>query len=538
MSCLTKATAMLACAVLWLAVTPAAANAADDVTAPTAPGTPIFSNVTPFGVTLTWTPSTDDVGVANYLVRRGLLNGQTWTESTTGDVNTITIRFLTPNQNYTFTVIATDAAGNTAAAAPASVRTLSYTDGPMCSVRYVPNSSGGGTFFSSVEMTNLSTGPWQEWTLGFTLLDSQQVNPEWGFQRNGNRWTTSFVWLFTSGAGPLFPGGTRPVSFAGTYTGATNPPPTNFTINDHPCGPTIPPVPPGPPQNLAVTALTPGSVSVAWTAATPGTNPINRYEVLVNAIGYVCVGVNPLACSITGLTPGTRYSIAVRAVDTTGMLGPTANITVQTPTSTPPTAPRNLAVSGVTTTGATLTWTASTPGSFPLTGYVVYRVQGTTETAVSVTPHAGVTTATLTGLTPNTSYSFRVRARDSAGVLSPPSATVTFTTASAGGCDVAYSTSGWGGGFTATVKITNTGTTAINGWVLRFAFASGQRLTQGWSATWAQATGAPEVTATNLDWNATIPPGGSVQIGFNGTATGANPEPSAFTLNTSACTIS
>lgn len=45
------------------------------------------------------------------------------------------------------------------------------------------------------------------------------------------------------------------------------------------------------------------------------------------------------------------------------------------------------------------------------------------------------------------------------------------------------------------------------------------------------------MTATNLDWNATIQPGASVGIGFSGSHTGTNPRPEAFTLNGNPCTI-
>lgn len=97
-----------------------------------------------------------------------------------------------------------------------------------------------------------------------------------------------------------------------------------------------------------------------------------------------------------------------------------------------------------------------------------------------------------------------------------------------------YATSDWGGGFTATVTVTNRGATAVNGWTLKFTFPGTQKVTMpGWSATWTQ-TGA-NVTATNLDWNKTLSPGQSIQLGFNGTYTGANPRPTAFTLNGTAC---
>lgn len=104
-------------------------------------------------------------------------------------------------------------------------------------------------------------------------------------------------------------------------------------------------------------------------------------------------------------------------------------------------------------------------------------------------------------------------------------------------CRVTYSANNWGGtpGFTASVTIANTGTAAISGWTLAFAFPSGQRITDSWSAAWNQASGSANVTATNLSWNATIPPGSSVSIGFNGTHTGSNPPPAAFTLNGGGC---
>ena len=103
-----------------------------------------------------------------------------------------------------------------------------------------------------------------------------------------------------------------------------------------------------------------------------------------------------------------------------------------------------------------------------------------------------------------------------------------------------YTVSDWGNGsgFTANVTITNTGTVAVTGWVLRYTFpAAGQRVVQGWNATWAQATGSAEVTATNLGWNAMIQPGASVGIGFNGSFSGSNPRPDGFTLSGHPCNI-
>ncbi|KOP69328.1 fibronectin [Bacillus sp. FJAT-18019] len=93
--------------------------------------------------------------------------------------------------------------------------------------------------------------------------------------------------------------------------------------------------------------------------------------------------------------------------------------------TTAPTAPANLTVSGVTSSSVTLSWQASTD-NVGVTGYDVY--QGSS-LAASVT---GLS-ATISGLSPSTTYSFKVVAKDAAGNLSPASSTVNATTSGTGG---------------------------------------------------------------------------------------------------------
>jgi endoglucanase len=102
------------------------------------------------------------------------------------------------------------------------------------------------------------------------------------------------------------------------------------------------------------------------------------------------------------------------------------------------------------------------------------------------------------------------------------------------GCRVTYGVNDWGGGFTGNVTVANTGTTAWTAWTLGFTFPGNQKVSQGWSATWAQ-TGA-QVTAASLSYNGAVPAGGSTSAGFNGTYTGSNTAPTAFTVNGMACT--
>ncbi|WP_250288943.1 cellulase family glycosylhydrolase [Streptomyces atroolivaceus] len=112
--------------------------------------------------------------------------------------------------------------------------------------------------------------------------------------------------------------------------------------------------------------------------------------------------------------------------------------------------------------------------------------------------------------------------------FSPPAVAAT-------GCKVDYTvTSQWTGGFQAGVKITNLGA-PVTGWTLAFTMpAAGQKVTQGWNATWSQSGSA--VTVVGVDWNRTLATGAAADVGFTGTFTGANPKPTAFTLNGVACT--
>lgn len=101
-------------------------------------------------------------------------------------------------------------------------------------------------------------------------------------------------------------------------------------------------------------------------------------------------------------------------------------------------------------------------------------------------------------------------------------------------CRVAVTTSAWNTGLTASVTLTNTGATPLNGWSLTFALPPGQTLTSGWSATYSPTTGT--VTATNLPYNASLAPGASLQIGYQATHTGNTAAPTAFRLGTTTCT--
>lgn len=102
-------------------------------------------------------------------------------------------------------------------------------------------------------------------------------------------------------------------------------------------------------------------------------------------------------------------------------------------------------------------------------------------------------------------------------------------------CRVTDAINAWDTGLTANITITNTGTTAINGWSLVFTLPSGQTITSGWNATYTTTSG--QMTATNMSYNAAIAPNASVSIGFQANHTGNTAAPTSFVLNGAACFV-
>ena len=96
-----------------------------------------------------------------------------------------------------------------------------------------------------------------------------------------------------------------------------------------------------------------------------------------------------------------------------------------------PSVPGSLTASGTTSSSTNLSWTGSTD-NVAVTGYNIYN--GTT-LATTVTG----TTATISGLTASTAYTFTVKAKDAAGNLSAASNAVSVTTLT--GSTVTYCTS-------------------------------------------------------------------------------------------------
>ncbi|NUR47832.1 MAG: PHB depolymerase family esterase [Hamadaea sp.] len=123
----------------------------------------------------------------------------------------------------------------------------------------------------------------------------------------------------------------------------------------------------------------------------------------------------------------------------------------------------------------------------------------------------------------------------SASPSTSPSTSPTSSPPPPGGCKVVDTVNAWNTGLTSDIAITNTSSSTISGWTLTFTLPSGQVVTNGWNATYSPTSGA--VTARNVSYNGTIPPGGSTSIGFQATHTGNTAKPASFALNGVTCTV-
>ncbi|MGC4835954.1 GH12 family glycosyl hydrolase domain-containing protein [Micromonospora vinacea] len=103
-------------------------------------------------------------------------------------------------------------------------------------------------------------------------------------------------------------------------------------------------------------------------------------------------------------------------------------------------------------------------------------------------------------------------------------------------CAVKYTANSWNNGFTADVQITNTGSSAINGWTLTYGLPGGQQVTNAWNATVSQS--GSTVTARNVSHNGSVAPGGTASFGYQGTLSGGYSSPTSFSLNGATCSRS
>jgi hypothetical protein len=191
-----------------------------DTTAPTAPAGLTVTGTTASTVSLSWTASTDNVGVTGYYIYR---NG---TQVGTATATTYTDSGLTGGTQYAYTVKAHDAANNVSASSASVNATTQGTGGgggSALAVSYHLDSDWGSGFTATVTVTNNGTAAVSAWRVAWTWAGNQKITSAWNgtVTQSGTAVTAGPVsW---NSAIPV--GGSSSFGFQGTYSG-TNTAPT------------------------------------------------------------------------------------------------------------------------------------------------------------------------------------------------------------------------------------------------------------------------------------------------------------------------
>jgi chitodextrinase len=355
------------------------------------PTTPSGLNATaaPGQVALSWTGSTDNVGVTGYRIYR---NG-TQVGSVLGNLTTFTHTGLTAG-TYSYTVRAIDAAGNLSDASTAATAIVPDSVKPTA-----PGNLRATLGTASVVLTwNASSD--NVGVTGYRIYQSgTQIASVAG---------NVLTYTHTGVAGPLSYT-VRAVDAAGNLSDPSNT--RNVTAPDG-----IKPTVPG---SLTATAGT-GQVVLNWTASTDNAG-VTGYRVYRGTTQVASVSGTTLTYTHTGVAPGT-HSYTVRAIDAAGNLSdPSNTATVTLADTQAPTAPANLAGTAASSTRVNLTWNASTD-NVGVTAYEVYR------NGLLLAGPGNVTSFADTTAVASTAYQYTVRAVDAAGNRSGASNTVNVTT--------------------------------------------------------------------------------------------------------------
>jgi hypothetical protein len=277
---------------------------------------------------------------------------------------------------------------------------------------------------------------------------------------------------------------------------------TNALGDSPPSAPSNPVTPAAPTVAGAPTAVvaTAGDsqASVHWTApASNGGSPISGYTVTSDPGGLTGSSAGAAtSATVLGLTDGITYTFTVVATNGVGDSAPSDPSNAVTPAApTVPDPPTGVAATAGNAQ-ASVHWTApASDGGSPITGYTVTSIpDGLTASTV------GATSATVTGLTNGTSYTFTVTANNLNGPSSPsaPSNSVVPT------AGIARSNTAEGGTSGTSVTTANSGGASGNAFSV-LSIGSGATLVFSPAAaahgTLGYAVHGSSGTATLIGWN-------------------------------------
>ncbi|QGY46287.1 DUF5074 domain-containing protein [Maribellus comscasis] len=348
-----------------------------DETSPTIP-TNLVAIPTETSITLSWTASTDNIGVEGYIV---YLDGDSI--ETVSETN-FNVTGLTSGTEYTLAVEAFDEAGNKSGKAEVTVATLAIAD------NIAPTTP------EKIEATPAETSIALSWTAS---TDNIGVEGYIVYLDGDSIETVSETSFTVTGLSP----GTDYLLAVEAFDAAGNK--SGKVEIDIPTSPVIDNEVPTAPTNL-VAVPSDTSIAFSWTASTDNVGVLG-YAVYLD--GVLISTVNQTNLNVTGLSSDTEYTLAVGAFDASSNESVLSEITVSTTTpadKTAPSAPTNL-IAEASETSIVFSWSASTDD----VGVAAYNIYLNGDSIDNVTE----TNFTLTELSPGTEYTFSVEAVDAAG---------------------------------------------------------------------------------------------------------------------------
>jgi fibronectin type 3 domain-containing protein len=374
-----------------------------DTIAPATPAAPEAANVFATSAMLTWSATTDNVGVAAYnLYRNGTL-------ITTTSLLSYSDEGLAPSASYAYTLTAADASGNVSPAS-AALNIVTTTEIPPT----VP------TLFKaqavSISQINLSWNASTS-TIGVSGYEIYRGSSLANLTAYAQTQTTAYS---DTQVGPslTYYYAVLAYDMYGNQSSLTTPVAATTPVE-------TPPTTPGAP---VAQALAYNQVSLAWPASSSvlsiggyliyrGTSPTSLAQI---SYSYVPAFTDQYA------SPATTYYYAVIAYDIDGLTsGQSAAVSVTTPQEPAPSAPTQVFAQATAYNQVALSWSASTSVA-GIWGYAVYR--GISPSALSIIGSSTTLAYTDTTPVPSTTYYYAVLAYDTYGLASAQSSPVSVTT--------------------------------------------------------------------------------------------------------------
>ncbi len=401
---------------LLLAVGSFARAQSADTIPPSVP-TGVTATVLPgLQVQVSWTASTDNVGVAGYYVyRNGMLIGST---------SDLTFTDKVPFQGlYSYTVSAYDAAGNLSPnqSLPSSIVTVASDTTPPsvpASLAVTTITSSSITISWAASTDNVGVAGYYVYRNGSRLvISTSSALTATTYTDSGLTWGTTYIYTVAA------------YDASGNISSQSSPV-TATTISDI--------YPPSTPFLLSATTKSSGEIDITWSPSTDNVG-VAGYYIYRGGSQIAAVSSTPLAYKDTGLSAGTDYSYYIAAYDAAGNISLDSNsldTTTFPPDTIPPSMPDGFTAKAVSASQIQLSWMPASD-NVGVAGYHLYRSGGqlpNSTTTFSSNSQILDTTSTSymdTGLASDTIYVYAVEAYDAAGNLSPQS-TVTATTLSSG----------------------------------------------------------------------------------------------------------